>query len=193
MQLGRPRLLAPVHELVLSTVLAAPTVFADDTTLPVLNPGRGPTTTGRLWCYAMDNRPWCGPGHPAAACVYSEDRKGEHSKTHLNGFRGLLQVDGYAGCGSLLAGKAGNAPPLAFCWAHARRKFYDIHATNPSPLSEEALRRIAELYAIEDGISCTPAERRCAERQQHSRHWSRRLHGWLTEQLRRISGRSRCR
>jgi transposase len=64
-----------LHELVLSTVLASPKVFADDTTLPVLDPGRGRTKTGRLWCYAADNRPWCGPGHPAAAYVYSEDRK----------------------------------------------------------------------------------------------------------------------
>ncbi|MGH8257652.1 MAG: IS66 family transposase, partial [Steroidobacteraceae bacterium] len=91
--------LAPLHELVLSTVLSSPRLFADDTTLPVLDPGRGRTKTGRLWCYAVDNRPWCGPGHPAAAYVYSENRKGEHPQTHLRGFRGLLQVDGYAGFG----------------------------------------------------------------------------------------------
>ena len=98
--------LAPLHELVLSTVLASPKVFADDTTLPVLDPGRGRTKTGRLWCYAVDNRPWCGPGHPAAAYVYSEDRKGEHPQTHLRGFRGLLQVDGYAGFGGLVSAAA---------------------------------------------------------------------------------------
>src|SRR5947209_4025323 len=89
--------LAPLHELLLRTVLASPMVFADDTTLPVLDPGRGRTKTGRLWCYAVDNRPWCGPGYPSAAYVYSENRKGEHPQTHLQGFRGLLQVDGYAG------------------------------------------------------------------------------------------------
>ena len=106
--------LAPLHELVLSTVLTSPKVFADDTTLPVLDPGRGRTKTGRLWCYAVDNRPWRGPGHPAAAYVYSEDRRGEHPPTHLRGFRGLLQVDGYAGFGGLVA-DAGNASQLAFC------------------------------------------------------------------------------
>ena len=141
--------LAPLHELVLSTVLASPKVFADDTTLPVLDPGRGRTKTGRLWCYAVDNRPWCGPGHPAAAYVYSEDRRGEHPQTHLRGFRGLLQVDGYAGFGGLVSGKTGDAPRLAFCWAHVRRKFYDIHVATKSPLAEQALRRIAELYIIE--------------------------------------------
>ena len=182
--------LAPLYELVLSTVLASPKVFADDTTLPVLDPGRGRTKTGRLWGYAVDNRPWCGPGHPAAAYVYSEDRKGEHPQTHLRGFRGLLQVDGYAGFGGLVRGNSDDAAQLAFCWAHVRRKFYDIHVANPSPLAAEALRRIAELYAIEADIRGTPAENRRSERQQHSRPLVEAMHAWLTEQIERISGRS---
>jgi transposase len=182
--------LAPLHELVLNTVLTSPKVFADDTTLPVLDPGRGRTKTGRLWCYAVDNRPWRGPGHPAAAYVYSEDRKGEHPQTHLRGFRGLLQVDGYAGFGGLLTGKTDDAPQLAFCWAHVRRKFYDIQVANPSPLAEEALRRIAALYEIEADIRGAPAEHRRSVRQQHSRPLVEALHAWLTEQLKRVSGRS---
>jgi transposase len=182
--------LAPLHELVLSTVLTSPKVFADDTTLPVLDPGRGRTKTGRLWCYAVDNRPWCGPGHPAAAYVYSEDRKGEHPQTHLRGFRGLLQVDGYAGFGGLVAGNTDDAPRLAFCWAHVRRKFYDIHVANQSPMAEDALRRIAELYAIEAEIRATPAANRQAVRQQHSRPLVEAMQTWLTEQIKRISGRS---
>ncbi len=182
--------LAPLHELVLSTVLASPKVFADDTTLPVLDPGRGRTKTGRLWCYAVDNRPWCGPGHPAAAYVYSENRKGEHPQAHLRGFRGLLQVDGYAGFAGLVRGSTNDAPQLAFCWAHARRKFYDIHVATKSPLAEEALRRIAELYAIEADIRGTPAENRRSVRQQRSRPLVEAMRTWLTEQLERISGRS---
>ena len=182
--------LAPLHELVLSTVLASPKVFADDTTLPVLDPGRGRTKTGRLWCYAVDNRPWCGPSHPAAAYVYSEDRRGEHPQTHLRGFRGLLQVDGYAGFGGLVRGNTADAPQLAFCWAHVRRKFYDIHVANQSPLAAEALRRIAELYDIEAGIRGTPADNRRSQRQQHSRPLIEAMHAWLDEQLERISGRS---
>jgi hypothetical protein len=182
--------LAPLHELVLSTVLASPKVFADDTTLPVLDPGRGRTKTGRLWCYAVDNRPWCGPGHPAAAYVYSEDRRGEHPQTHLRGFRGLLQVDGYAGFGGLITGKTDDAPQLAFCWAHVRRKFYDIHVATKSPLAEEALRRIAELYAIEAEVRGLHAEHRRSVRQQRSRPLVEAMRAWLTEQLERISGRS---
>ena len=123
--------LAPLHELVLSTVLTSPMVFADDTTLPVLDPGRGRTKTGRLWCYAVDNRPWRGPGHPAAAYVYSEDRKGEHPATHLKGFRGLLQVDGYAGFGRLIT-DAGNVSELAFCWAHNLESVF-MWSSGPGP------------------------------------------------------------
>jgi transposase len=182
--------LAPLHELVLSTVLASPKVFADDTTLPVLDPGRGRTRTGRLWCYAVDNRPWCGPGHPAAAYLYSEDRKGEHPQTHLRGFPGLIQVDGYAGFGGLVGSKTEDAPQLAFCWSHARRKFYDVHVATKSPLAEEALRRIGELYAIENEIRGQPADARRAVRQQRSRPLVEAIHTWLTAQLERVSGRS---
>jgi len=181
--------LAPLHELILSTVLASPKVFADDTTLPVLDPGQGRTKTGRLWCYAVDNRPWCGPGHPAAAYVYSEDRKGEHPATHPQGFKGLLQVDGYAGFGRLV-GTADGGPQLVFCWAHTRRKFYDVHGATKSPLAAEALRRIAALYAIEADIRGKPAEERRLVRQQQSRPVVEAMHAWLTEQLGRISGRS---
>jgi transposase len=181
--------LAPLHELVLSTVLTSPKVFADDTTLPVLDPGRGRTKTGRLWCYAVDNRPWRGPGHPAAAYVYSEDRKGEHPATHLKRFRGVLQVDGYAGFGRLIA-DAGNVSQLAFCWAHARRKFYDIYAATQSPLAGEALRQIAALYEIEDEIRGQPAEVRRRVRQQRSRPLVEAMQAWLAETLGRISGRS---
>ena len=181
--------LAPLHELVLSTVLTSPKVFADDTTLPVLDPGRGRTKTGRLWCYAVDNRPWRGPGHPAAAYVYSEDRKGEHPATHLKGFRGVLQVDGYAGFGRLVA-DAGNVSQLAFCWAHARRKFYDIYVATQSPLAGEALRQIAALYEIEDEIRGQPAEERRRVRQQRSRPLVEAMQAWLAETLGRISGRS---
>jgi transposase len=181
--------LAPLHELVLSTVLTSPKVFADDTTLPVLDPGRGRTKTGRLWCYAVDNRPWHGPGHPAAAYVYSEDRKGEHPATHLKGFRGVLQVDGYAGFGRLVA-DMGNVAKLAFCWAHARRKFYDIYAATQSPLADQALRQIAALYEIEDAIRGQPAEQRRRVRQQRSRPLIETMQTWLADTLDRISGRS---
>jgi transposase-like protein len=106
--------LAPLYELVLGTVLSSDKVFADETTLPVLEPGNGRTKTGRLWCYAVDDRPWSGPTHPAAAYVYSEDRRGEHPATHLAAFRGTLQVDGYAGFGNLVDARRDASLRLAF-------------------------------------------------------------------------------
>ena len=115
--------LTPLYDLVVSTVLSSPKLFADDTTLPVLDPGRGRTKTGRLWCYAVDDRPWCGPAHPAAAYVYSEDRRGERPAGHLARFRGVLQVDGYAGFKRLAGDRADGSVQLAFCWAHMRRPF----------------------------------------------------------------------
>jgi transposase len=182
--------LAPLHELMLSTVLSSAKVFADDTTLPVLDPGNGRTKTGRLWCYAVDNRPWQGPGHPVAAYAYSEDRKAEHPASHLKGFRGLLQVDGYAGFGSLVKAATDGGVQLAFCWAHTRRKFYDIHVATKSPLAEQALRRIAELYAIEADIRGQTADERRTIRQERSRPLVEAMQAWLTETLDRISGRS---
>jgi transposase len=128
-----------LHELMMTTVLASPKIFADDTTLPVLDPGRGKTKTGRLWCYAVDNRPWRGPGHPVAVYIYSDDRKGVHPAEHLKGYGGLLQVDGYAGFAGLVTDPAGDAPQLAFCWAHARRKFYDVFIATKAPIAEETL------------------------------------------------------
>jgi len=182
--------LEPLYELLVSTVLSSPKVVADDTTLPVLDPGRGRTKTGRLWCYAVDNRPWSGPGHPAAAYVYSEDRKGEHPASHLKGFRGLLQVDGYAGFAGLVTEVADEGPTLAFCWAHTRRKFYDIHVATQSPLALEALQRIGALYAIEADIRGETAENRKQIRQLRSRPLVEAMHAWLTERLGQLSGRS---
>jgi transposase len=121
--------LTPLYELVLGTVLSSDKVFADETTLPVLDPGRGKTKTGRLWCYAVDDRPWAGPTHPAAAYVYSKDRRGEHPIAHLAAFRGTLQVDGYAGFGSLVEARQDASIKLAFCWAHMR----DDRSTSSTP------------------------------------------------------------
>jgi transposase len=182
--------LTPLYELVLGTALSCPKLFADDTTLPVLDPGRGRTKTGRLWCYAVDDRPWRGPGHPIAAYVYSEDRKGAHPAEHLAGFRGVLQVDGYAGFKRLAGTRADASVTLAFCWAHARRKFYDFHTATKSPLAAEVLKRIGELYAIEAEIRGHPADYRRRIRQERSRPIVEALHVWLQDHAGRVSAAS---
>jgi len=107
-----------VHEHLLQTLRRSPKLFADETTAPVLDPGRGRTKTGQLWAYARDDRPWGGADPPAVAYVYAPDRKAERPMTHLAGFSGVLQVDGYGGYRPLA--EKGQVQ-LAFCWAHVRR------------------------------------------------------------------------
>ncbi|CAH2605782.1 transposase (plasmid) [Rhodovastum atsumiense] len=182
--------LRPLYDLVVSTVLSAPKLFADDTTLPVLDPGQGKTRTGRLWCYAVDDRPWKGATHPAAAYLYGEDRKATHPMGHLAKFRGVLQVDGYAGFASLVTGRRDDSIQLAFCWAHTRRPFYEFFVSTKSPIAAEALARIGKLYEIEAEIRGQSAEHRRAVRQERSRPIVEALHAWLQEQLPRLSGSS---
>jgi len=167
-------------------IFASGKLFADDTPIPVLDPGRGQTRTGRLWVYARDDRPWAGPDPPAAVYFYSPDRKAERPAAHLDRFRGVLQVDGYAGFEQLTIG---GDIVLAACWAHARRKFYEFHQATRSPIAAEALRRIAELYAIEKEIRGRSAMERQGTRDSRSRPLVDAMKPWLEDQLRRVPPR----
>jgi transposase len=149
-----------------------------------------PAALWRYRRYAVDNRPWCGPGYPAAAYIYSEDRKGVHPAEHLKGYSGLLQVDGYAGFADLVDNPAGEPPQLAFCVAHARRKSYDVFVATKSPIAEEALQRIAALYLIESDLRGKPATERQRVRDRESRPLVEAMYVWLKEQLGRIPGGS---
>src|SRR5271167_4971992 len=155
---GTSQLLAPLVEELRRHVLSATKLHADDTPVPMLAPGNGKTKTGRLWTYVRDDRP-AGDTTPAAVWfAYTPDRKGEHPKTHLSNFTGTLQADGYAGFEQIY--EAGRIQEAA-CWAHVRRKFYDLVAAHKSPVATEALERIGALYAIEKEIrGRSPAERR---------------------------------
>ena len=179
-------LVRPLVDAVGAHVMAAERVHADDTTVPVLDPGRGKTKTGRLWCYACDDRPFGGQSPPAVRYFYSPDRKAEHPRAHLAGFRGILQADGYQGYAKLYD----QGVTEAACWAHVRRKFFDEHATTQSPLAHEALQRIAALYAIEDNIRGKPPELRLRVRQAHSAPLFAGLRRWFEQTLGRISGKS---
>ncbi|MGA0565683.1 IS66 family transposase [Ancylobacter sp. VNQ12] len=181
-------LLRPVHERMLAMLKASPKLFADETTAPVLDPGRGRTKTGQLFAYARDDRPWGGADPPAVAYVYAPDRKGERPMAHLDGFSGILQVDGYGGYKALAGRTAVN---LAFCWAHVRRRFYELAQTGPAPIADEALQRIAALYHVEAHIrGRTPEERRDA-RQQRSKPIIDALEPWLRQKLALISQKTK--
>ena len=168
--------LEPLQARLAEHVFASQKLFADDTPIPVLDPGRGRTKTGRLWVYARDDRPWNGPDPPAAVYLYSPDRKAERPAAHLARFKGVVQVDGYPGFERLTDG--GNIQ-LAACWAHARRKFYEVHEATGSPIAAEALRRIAELYAIEAAIRGQTADARQSVRQSRSLPLVAAMKTWL--------------
>jgi transposase len=176
--------LRPLHQRLLDKLKQRPKLFADETTLPVLDPGRGRTKTGQLWAYAADDRPWGGSDPPGVAYVYASDRKAERPITHLNGFKGVLQVDGYAGYRRLA--ERGDVQ-LAFCWVHVRRNFYKLATPGPAPIASEALQRIAALYAIEKDIRGLSAEERCLARQHKSRPLIDALEPWLRTKLGLIS------
>jgi transposase len=182
--------LRPLAELLLGTILSSPKIFADDTPVPVLDPGRGCTKTGRLWSYARDDRPWQGPLPPAVAYVYSENRQGMHPRSHLAEFTGVLQVDGYTGFNRLSGERPAGAVELAFCWAHVRRKFFDFHHATGSPIATEALRRIAELDQIEARIRSRSPNQRVRIRQTESRPLVDAMKTWLEGELARISAKS---
>jgi transposase len=180
-------LLSPLTDAVRAHVFAADVVHADDTTLPVLSPGLGKTKTGRLWTYVRDERPAAGEAAPAVWFAYSPDRKGEHPLEHLANFRGILQADGYAGFSKLYDG--GQVLEAA-CWAHARRKFIDLHELHKSPLAAQAIERIGALYAIEQEIyGRSPNERR-AVRQERSKPLLDAMKEWLELSHRPLSHKS---
>jgi len=181
-------LLRPVHERLLAVLKGSPRLFADETTAPVLDPGRGRTKTGQLFAYARDDRPWGGTDPPTVAYVYAPDRKAARPITHLDGFVGVLQVDGYGGY-RVLAER--NAVTLAFCWAHVRRRFYELAAAGPAPIASEALQRIAALYRIETEIRGRGAEERRTARQQRSRPILDDLEPWLRGKLTLISQKTK--
>ena len=142
-------LLRPLVAALRSHVLAGDKVHADDTPVPVLAPGEGKTKTGRLWTYVRDDRPAGDKAPPAVWFAYSPNRRGEHPQAHLKSFKGVLQADAYGGFDALYAG---GTILEAACWAHVRRKFFDVHKAQGSPLAAEAIKRIGALYGIEEAI-----------------------------------------
>jgi transposase len=166
-------------------------LFADETTMPVLDPGRGKAKKGFAWAIARDDRPWGGTDPPAVAFRYAPGRGAEHARDLLAGYTGILQCDGYAAYKSLAAPKdGGEAATLVYCWAHVRREFFDLAKNKTAPIAEEALRRIAALYAIEDTVRGRPPEVRRATRQARSRPLVADLFAWLEQQLARLPGGS---
>lgn len=192
--------LMPIFRLIEAHVFAAERVHGDDTTVPVM--AKGKTDTGRLWDYVRDDRPFGGADPPAVVFYYSRDRRGEHPQAHLASWSGILQADAYAGYFELYA--PNRQPGLileAGCFAHARRKFFELadvegaarkksrgERTGPIyPIALEAVQKLDALFDVERGINGkTPAER-LAARQELSAPLIAELHDWLHAQLAKLS------
>jgi transposase len=184
---GSAELLAPLNNALRQYVMSANKLHADDTPVPVLAPGTGKTKLGRLWTYVRDDRPACDSAAPAVWFAYSPDRKGQHPHRHLATFAGTLQADGYAGFNRLY--DSGRIREAA-CWAHVRRKFFDIHQAHASPIASEALERIGQLYAIESEIRGRLPDKRQQVRNERARPLLIALREWFKATLVRVSRKS---
>ena len=167
-------------------------LYVDETTAPILDPGRGKTKTGYLWAVLRDDRGWGGSAPPGVVFHYRPGRSGEYAAEILDGFNGTIQVDAYGGYSHLATPKRAGGDPLrlAFCWAHGRRKLIKATPKKGSPIVDEALLRIAALYKIEDAIRGKEPEHRRAMRQEMSRPLVDEFFAWLAAQAKRISRKS---
>jgi transposase len=196
-------LVSPLVQAIRRYVLGGEQLHADDTPLPVLDPGRGRTKTGYLWTYVRDERPWGSRFAPAVWFEYSPNRKGEHPRRHLRDFRGVVHSDAYSGLnevfGCFASGKEANrsqaraGPPRlrrSLCWAHVRRKLYDLYVALNSPIAREGIDRIGELYRIEREISGLSPQVRLHERQTRAVPLLEALQGWFMSTLGQLSRKS---
>lgn len=179
-------LLDPLVEAISRHVFDADAIFTDDTPVPVLDPGRGRTKTGRFWAYVRDGRAHGSNAPPAAFYRYAPDRKGERPRDHLKDYRGYLHADGYAGYEALY----GDRIKEVACMAHVRRKLFDIAQSTGSPIATEALQKIAELYRIEKDIRGSPPETRIAVRQEQAKPLFEELQQWFEAKLTGLPGKS---
>ena len=184
---GASRAVAPLVEVVKRYVLSGVKVHGDDIPVPVLAPGTGKTNTGRLWTYVRDDRPAGSRAAPAVWFAYSPNRKGEHPAEHLKNFQGVLQADAYAGFNRIYA--EGHVLEAA-CWAHVRRKMYDLQQAHRSPIAAEALERIGALYGIEKEINGLPASERQAVRSGRARPLLDSMQTWFKSTLSKLSRKS---
>jgi transposase len=182
--------LEPVYRRMRELILGSGKIAMDETTAPVLDPGRGQTKKGYFWAIARDDRPWSGNDPPAVAFTYAPGRGAVHALKLLDGYRGVVQCDGYAAYKTVAGKTGGEGITLAFCWAHLRRQFFDIAKDGQAPVASEALERIAKLYLIEKTIRGQTAVARRAARQERSKPLVLDLKTWFEHQFTRLSGKS---
>jgi len=181
--------LMPLRDAIEKHVHAAERVHVDDTTVPVL--AKNKCRTGRLWGHVRDDRPFAGKAAPAAVLYYSPTREGEHPQRQLAKYTGICQVDAYSGYNALyVAGRQPGPIVEAACWAHGRRKLFELARLRKMPIAIEAVRRIDELFAIEREINGLTADKRRAVRQERSKPLVEELERWLRAERRKLSSKN---
>jgi len=181
--------LRPVYDCLLESLKQSSKLFMDETTVPVLDPGRGKTKTGYFWALARDDRSWLGDAPPGVAFTYAPGRGGKYADNILQGFSGILQVDGYAGYNRLLK-RASQDVQLAYCWAHARRKLYDVAKASAAPIAQEGLKQIAAFYRIEAEIKGQPEDARLTTRIERTKPKLVDFEKWLSHSRAKVSVKS---
>jgi transposase len=165
-------LLEPLIEEIRKSIFASSHIHGDDTTVKVLAPGLGKTKTGRIWTYVRDGRKYGDSTPPAVCYFYSPDRKGIRPESHLKDFTGVLHADAYSGYNNVYIGKDNEKAKIteAACWAHTRRKFYEVTVSNPNAnIAMSTLEEIGKIYEIEEEISGLDPDKRCEARQKQSK------------------------
>ncbi len=181
----------PLAAHVLARIREGERIFADETTLPTLDPGAGKTKTAWLWAYARDDRPFGGAGPPMVAYRFEDSRSGDCAARHLGDYRGILQCDGYAGYRKIAGGPHANGLRLAGCWAHLRRRFFDLHANGESVVATATVEQMRQLWAVEDEVRGQPPQARLAARRATSAAIVQALFDLWERELPRISGKSK--
>ena len=181
--------LKPVYDCLLANLKQSRKLFMDETTAPVLDPGRKKVKTGYFWALARDDRPWAGDDPPGVAFTYAPGRGGKYADDILQGFSGILQVDGYAGYNRLLK-RVSQDVQLAYCWAHARRKLYDVAKASAAPIAQEGLKQIAAFYRIEADIKGRSADARLVARIERTKPKLVAFEEWLTQSRAQVSAKS---
>jgi transposase len=184
--------LTPLADRILALIKEGERVYADETTLPTLSPGSGKTKTAWLWTYARDDRTFGGQAPPMVAYRFEDSRGGDCVERHLCGYTGLLQVDGWGAYNRLGdARRAGGPLRLAACWAHLRRKFYELHVSGVSHVASETVERMAGLWAVEESIRGQDPHARRSARQEQSAAIVAELWPFWEKELARIPGKSK--
>ncbi len=180
-----------MFDALIADLMRSPKLLMDETRAPVLDPGKRKTKTGYFWALARDDRPFGGDDPPGVAFTYAPGRSGQYAEDILEGFTGILQVDGYAGYNRLIRPERTGQPiRLAYCWAHARRKLHDVAKNSTAPIAEDGLKQIAELYRIEADLRGMTSDARLAARQHRSVPKIAEFEAWLIQQRARGSGKS---